>query len=239
MTGVLGALLGSGKVSGGGSLGLQTSCTAFWELESTSWSDATGNSNTLTPSGSAPTIVSGLVGNAAHFVTGSSQSLNIASNTNLAVGGGNFSLQCWVKADANGAWLSKNDGGFANREWDFRNNFTSSNVYAFEFYLSGGSSVIVNSTVNNDSTAYHHLVATWDGTTIRFYVDAGTAVTNVPGSGSLASTSSVFIGENGQNATFANGNIDQVGIWKGRVLSSSDVTALYNSGAGLSWAAMA
>lgn len=33
--------------------------------------------------------------------------------------------------------------------------------------------------------------------------------------------------------------IDQCGFWKGRILSAGDVTLLYNSGAGLSWAAMA
>jgi hypothetical protein len=221
-------------------LGLQTNVSAFWSLENTSWLDDTGNGNTLTQSATPPTVVTGIVGNAAKFVSASSESLSIASNSFLAVGGGNYSLQCWVKVTiVGGAWFSKSTGGFANREFSFIDIFSSGHFYGFNFYKSNAVISTLTSTVPVDTTTFHHLVATWDGTTVRFYVDAGTPVTNVPGLGSVNSTSSVLIGEDGDGNVFGDAVVDQVGIWKGRVLSATDVTNLYNGGAGLSWAAMA
>jgi hypothetical protein len=225
---------------GGGSaaLGLQTSVAAMWEFETTGWLDSSGAGNTLTASGTPPTSVSGgKPGNAVHLVTASSESLTHASNAGLSVGGGNFSVQCWVKAVSSvGQWCSKDNGGFANREFSFEGIFTSSNVYSCVFYLVGGGNQIVNSTVTLDAN-WHHLVMTWDGTTVRLYVDAGTAFTAVPISGGVASTSAVFVGTGG-GGTFADADVDQFVIWKARVLTPTEIGLLYNSGSGLSWAGM-
>jgi hypothetical protein len=224
-----------------GGLGLQTGVSAFWSLENTSWLDDTGNGNTLTPSATPPTIVSGVVGNAANFVRASSEQLSIATNSFVTVGTGSFSLQCWVKVAAGASgwgWFAKNVGqSFGNNEWEFFGNFTSARVYAFNFVKNGTNTTIINTTTPVD-TAFHHLVATFDGTTVSLYLDAGAPFTVTPGGTLVASTLPLTMG-NSDATGFGDAAVDQCGIWKGRVLSVSDISHLYNGGAGLSWAAMA
>jgi hypothetical protein len=222
-------------------LGLQTSLAAFWSLENTSWTDDTGNGNTLTPS-NTPTAVAAKVGNGASFTAASSQSLTVASNAGLQIGGGSFSIQAWINSSsgpgANG-YLSKNDGGFANREWGFGGRFNGSAVvFSWDLYDSSSTAYHCDS-ATTVAAGWHHIVMTWDGTTQKIYVDSGTASTNVPGAVGISSTSAIFFGKDSDTGAFSTAILDQVGIWKGRVLSAGDVTALYNSGAGLTYAAMA
>lgn len=235
-------MLGAGPgaaLSGGGGLGLQTSCTAFWQFDNTSWLDSSGNGSTLTPSATPPTLTPGpgLSNSSALFVSALSESLSVANNSFLAVGGGNFSIQCWVKAtSAVGSWFTKDNGGFGQREWSFQKNFTSSNVYAFGIYPAGNSVSFLNSTVTID-TNWHHLISTWDGTTLKLYIDAGTPATGTPAA-SLNSTSGVIIGGSGNGVGFGNAAVTFCAIWKGRVLTAGNVTTLFNSGAGLNWSSM-
>src|SRR5262249_38042053 len=77
-------LTGAGKGAPGGSKGLQTSSVAFWEYETTSWTDSSGNGNTLIGQNS-PTTTAGVVGNAVNLVAASSQALTIASNAGLQI----------------------------------------------------------------------------------------------------------------------------------------------------------
>lgn len=75
------------------------------------------------------------------------------------------------------------------------------------------------------------------------YLDGASSGSGATLTGTMQSTSSATLnfGRVGTNTPSAINPLllDQCGFWKGRVLSASDVTALYNSGNGLSWAAMA
>lgn len=79
-----------------------------------------------------------------------------------------------------------------------------------------------NITLNN----WHHLVATWNGTTTNIYLDG---VFKVSGSfnGSLAGTTSIFLGQ--YRGNYMDGIMDEVGIWS-RELLASEVSDLYNGG---------
>ena len=88
-----------------------------------------------------------------------------------------------------------------------------------------------------------HLVGTFDGASkvATIYVNGASDGTNTL-TGTMQSTASapLNVGVSPGGGTFLpNGSrLDQVGFWKGRVLSAGDVAALYNSGAGLSYAGM-
>lgn len=229
------------SIGGGGGLGLQTSLSAFWEMENTSWTDALGV-NDLTGNGSPTSSNSApaLVGNYANL-TAVSTHLSHANATALTLGGGSFSIQAWVNAAVApglGCFLSKNDGGFANKEYSVGTKFTSANKWSWRLYDTSSTIYDCNSATTFTS-GWHHIVCTWDGTTQRIYVDNGTADTNVPTLGGINTTSTFLICKDGDNGAFGIAKIDQVGLWKGRVLTSGDVSLLYNSGAGLSYAAMA
>lgn len=222
-----------------GALGLQTNCTAFWQFENASWIDELGVNN-LTSNGS-PTTTAGVVGNAADL-TAASTFLSHADAVALSIGAANssFSISCWMNAagaiQRNG--ITKNDGGFNNIEFWVGTRFTTANKWSWSFYAASSVEKFCTSTVNF-SIGWHHIVATWDGTTQTIYVDGAASGTNTPAASSVDSTSNFFIGKDGVSGTFGAIKADQVGLWKGRVLNSTEVGLLYNSGAGLSWAAMA
>lgn len=231
--------------AGGGGLGLQTDLTGFWSFENTSWTDDTGNGTTLTGTGS-PTSVSGKVGNAVSL-DGSTQYLQATSNTNIVTGGGSFSWQLWINSTgtaANIPYLSKDNNAFGQREWTAGTRFVSSNVWSWLAFNTGTTGVACDSNVTI-SSGWHHVVGTFNssGNGMKIYVDGSDATSGTPTlSGTVQSTASAPLNFGFQPAsTIINraSLIDQVGFWKGRVLSAGDVTALYNSGAGLSYAAMA
>lgn len=233
--------------SGAAGLGLQTSCTGFWELENTSWTDATGNGTTLTGTGS-PTSVSGLVGNAASF-DGSTQYLSAASNTSISADSGDFSCQAWVNLDvvkvSSLGIFSKGQGSGGDNEWGLGVGTTTSNVWRFACVNTGFTQFNAGAAASGDGLAatgaWYHLVGTFTASTgaMQLYVN-GVANGTATLTGTLQDTSSTLnIGRLGSGAVLQDGLIDQCGFWKGRVLSAGDVTALYNGGAGLSWAAMA
>ncbi len=235
------------------SLGLQTSLSSFWEFSDAgsppaSWVDSiVASANDLTPHGSSnPPSGTGIVGNDVVFTGTSSQYLSHVNAATLTVGGGSYSIQIWVNiaaaAGIGRGGICKNDSAvFAQKEFWVGTKFTSSNCWAWAFYDSSQAEKVCQ-TATTTASGWHHLVATWDGTTQKMYVDNSSPTTNVPGAVGVNSSSGLLIGADGNSnspAAFITGSIDQAGIWKGRVLSAADVTLLYNSGAGLSYAAMA
>ena len=224
-------------------LGLQTSCTGFWEMESTSWTDATGNGTTLTGTGS-PTTTTGKVGNGASLVASTSY-LQASHNTNIAAGGGSFSAQIWVSVSSvpgENNVFSKTLNTFGNHEWAFGARFTSANVWTFSCSNTSTSFFRADDTVGLSTGTLTHLVGTYDSGTkgLTLYKN-GSSVGTATLTGTLNSSASAPLnfGYSGSAISNINSTVDQAGFWKNRVLSASDVTALYNSGNGLSWAAMA
>jgi hypothetical protein len=232
----------------GGSLGLQTSLSGFWSLENTSWLDDTASGTTLTATAS-PTAAAALVGNGVSL-NGTTQYLSAAHNTNVSAAAGDFSCQAWVNLNAitvsSLAIFGKGDGNGSGSEWGLGVGNTGSNVWRFATINNGFTQFNASAAASGSGLAvtgsWFHLVGTFVSSTgaMQLYVNGtanGTATLtgtlNNPGVGTLN------IGRLGNNAVLQNGLIDQCGFWKGRVLSSGDVTALYNGGAGLSYAAMA
>lgn len=228
---------------GGGGLGLQTNCTGFWEFQTTSWLDATGNGTTLTGTGS-PTTATGVVGNAVSLVVGSTQYLTAANNTNIANAGGSFSVQIWINTSgvmgASGIF-SKSLNTFGNRDWGLGTYFTGTGQgYYFRVTNTATANFDASDPANLTGGVFTHLVATVNSATgaVIFYKNAVSVGTNTL-TGTINSTASTLnFGYDGSAIAGSDSLLDQAGFWKGRVLSAGDVTALYNSGSGLSWAAM-
>jgi hypothetical protein len=228
----------------GGALGLQTNLTAFWSLENTSWTDDTGNGTTLTGTGS-PTTTTGKVGNGASLVASTSY-LQCTSNTNILNGGSSFSVQVWANATTPpGEWLffNKSNDAFANREWGLGTRFTGS-FSSFSFRCDNTSSTAFRAedSVAATTGSFVHLVGTFNSSTgAMILYKNGSQVGTATLTGTMTSSASAPLSFNAHNTAIGTQNfvVDQAGFWKGRVLSAADVTALYNSGNGLSYAAMA
>jgi len=228
--------------------GLQTNLTAFWQFQNTSWLDSTGNGSTLTATGS-PTIGTGPGGlNTCVSFSGGTMALSCASNSFLVSNNGSISISGWINTNGNfiDGWLSKSNFAFQQTEWQFEHVFTSNNFYQCGANNSGGSEIVVISTTPVDtSNNWMHIVFTYDvgSTALKIYVN-GSLVTNPSGPNPILSTSlapfNIWRDDNNSGNPLAqSGSVAFVGFWQGRVLSAGDVSLLYNSGNGRTYAQMA
>ena len=230
------------KVSTGGSLGLQTNLGSFFSLDNT-LSDSTGavsdltNNNTVTFVSSTPTPPSAVT-NSAKFVSASSQYLSHADATGINVAGIDFSIQVWFYVtNSTRTFASKNTGAFGSREYSIDYTFGSGGSNPVQWTTaSSGATSTGNVTIN----AWHHFVVTYNATSnaLTIYIDGASAAT-ATAANDPAGTSTLHIGANSTPGGYLDGNLCLYGTWRNRILSASDVTALYNSGNGLSYAAMA
>lgn len=105
-----------------------------------------------------------------------------------------------------------------------------------QLYLSGanvvfakqGLAIIGTSSGTVSTGSWQHVCATYDGTNLAFYINGASAGT---ASNAQSFTSGSFVIGSGAGASWFSGGIDEVGAWA-RVLSSAEITTLYNSGSG-------
>jgi RHS repeat-associated protein len=208
--------------------------SGYWRLDdpsgSTAVGDVSGMGNAGTISGGVTLGVAGSLANdndtAAAF-DGTSGYVNVPDNS--ALFSTVLSVEAWVKANA---WVA--GGTIINRR-------TSGNVggYIIEpantsgqinFYVYAGGAWRAATSAALTVGVWHHLVGTYDGATVRIYVD-GVLSASTAYAGSINNPASpfVWIGRNAVNSTYFNGSIDEVAIY-GTTLSAARVAAHYAAG---------
>jgi hypothetical protein len=219
-------------VSGSAASPLLTDLVAYWKLDDLTWSDSVG-SNDLANNGSVVVGTPKLGAGSAQF--DGSNFLSLASNPHVQIDG-NFTIACWVylgTLDGSRQMIVSKDK-LTSREYllfvDVGNDFT--------FNLPGTGEVD-DATVLSTATWYH-LVADYRASDqrIRLIVNDGTPNETTGSSPATVGSTEFQVGAR-QYFTLenpiANGSrIDEVGIWK-RLLTSGEISALYNSGSGLSY----
>lgn len=224
-----------------GALGLQTSLGAFYSLDNT-LVDATGNMADLTNNGSVTFSSPGgtltAVTNAGIFASASSQYLSVAAASAINMSG-SFSVSFWYyNTGGGGAIPIAKYVGFGNGDLDCASTFTGGSS-PISLGSNRSTSTLVASG-NQTQNTWHNYVFTYNSTgNAQFlYVDGTQAATNTGGA-APSGTGNLHIGANMTPGSYIDGRMALVGLWKGRVLSSSDASLLWNSGAGLSYSAMA
>ncbi len=225
-------------------MALTDNLMAYWELEESSGTRNDAHStNHLTDNN---TVLSGTgkVGTAADFEYDNSEYLSIVDNANLSVGNIDFSIAAWVKLESKpvvkGSIVLKE--GSNDLEYSLRWNPSNDR---FEFIVTSGagfanSTGIAADTFGAPALATWYFVVAWhDATadTINIQINNGTADSTTYGLGSYNSAAPFGIGGMSAYPEYFDGLIDQVGFWK-KVLTTGDKTSLYNSGNGLSYAAL-
>jgi|GEM_PF-2254965 len=124
----------------------------------------------------------------------------------------------------------------SNRNWFL--NWRGGGLDRFQFGIwntDGSSTQILTTGITPNDGNWHHLLATYDGTTnangLKLYVDGGTPFTATASSTGIRSISSVeaTIGAlTGGANWFFEGNIDEVAVWN--TDQSSNASTIYNSG---------
>ena len=186
---------------------------------------------------------------------------NAIWNTTFGGADKKFSVSCWIKPDSNngGMFFSKlADASFGENQRQFYMKVrpATNNKLLMMYYCNLGDTIyrgVQGSTeITADGATWAHIVITYDGSIdtndgldrVQMYVDGNTQTETLEfSSGTLGDvqtgTARTCVGALLNSAgdtsiTNFDGIIDEVGTWS-RVLSSSDVTELYNSGSGLAY----
>lgn len=234
-----------------GGLGLQTNLTSFWELNEASGTrvdSVVASGNDLTDNNTVTQAAGiGGAGNSAQFTAANNEFLSRASNAGLRVQDStSFSINAWIYIDIVGidkTIISKMSG-----DGTYRLRLDGSTRPQFDIFATDGtfspSDTVAATTFGTLSTATWYMVALTVNKSgnIAISINAGTQDTTAFTATQVGGdTGTLEIGRNTNQGIDScwDGRLQRVGYWKNRVLSASDITALYNGGAGLSYAAMA
>jgi RHS repeat-associated protein len=230
---------------------------AYWKLDETSGAaaDSATANNTLTNNNSL-TYVAGKINNGANFVAASSTYLSITNATQVGLDPtSTFSCAGWVKfttlpgAGENilCAKYSNNTDGSYSVELGAEpngiyvlytdNGNTSQNAHLLEFdspaNLFSATSTWYHVAVAVD--AGNKVVTAWiNGATTTMTARGGESASSINQGAAKFSIGGMDSETNGITRKL-DGMLDEVGFWKGYLLTQSDVTTLYNGGAGISY----
>jgi hypothetical protein len=172
--------------------------------------------------------------NAASF-NGTNQFLSIPSNSSLQVGGQAFSFSIWFNASnaaVNNVFVSKVGAG---PSLEYQMGTLGSNLRIL--IGNGSTGWIVNPVAGTFVTnTWNHAVFTYNGTNATIYLN-GTSVGTGTGSITTSGTNQLQIGNNSPYGEKMAGALSSIGFWK-KALTASEVTALFNSGAGRTYASL-
>lgn len=231
-------------------MALTDSLISFWELEETSGTRYDSHGSNDLADNNTVTSNTGKVGTAAEFVRVNAEYLSGAAGLNFSADPG-FTFSMWVYYDTLpsssnmspiGKWAS-GDGGYGiNLRHDGTNYKANVTVYDSTTPTENLSGDV--GTWSPSVTTWYHVVWTFTESsyTSEVFIDASSigTYTHTGYSGTLNDSAGDFhIGNYylSETAYGWNGRIDQVGVWN-RVLTGSEITELYNSGSGLSYADM-
>lgn len=223
---------------------------AYWKLDESSGNaaDATGNGRTMVNVGSIG-YGPGIINNGAIFVNDASKYLNDTSD-NFSPGSSVFSINLWMKSssldvDRVYSMPPTTIGSRSFVDLDVNSNGT---IAAEIAWVSGGNQGLGVTTpnVNWADGNWHMFTVVIDHSTskarITIYFDgvqqaqATHASLDYNINVSLRSLIGATVNwSSGSVEGPFNGTIDEVGYWIGKALSSSEVTQLYNGGAGLQY----
>jgi hypothetical protein len=148
-----------------------------------------------------------------------------------------WSLQAWV--DPSGLPSSGNSEWFVSKHQVYRiglSNSGGTTKINGEMRHNGSWEQLAGTTIANTSGGWYHVVLTFDDSAndFKLYVNGSNVAQNLGFSGSTNNNNSPFMigNRNSSSSAWYNGIIDEVAFWNTE-LSSSAVSALYNSGSGL------
>jgi len=204
---------------------------SYWKLDEaagTTRNDSKGTNNLLDTGGVGS--LSGVINNCAFF--NSTDRLQIASNSTLQVTG-DFTFAFWVQCNNNvqEGVLGKYDPVASAGDYQIYHDNTSGQKIVI--YFPSVSALSVSSPVITLST-FHYVIAWYDSSDqkLRIMIDNGAPIAST-GSGALPTPTTIPFAIGGwANLNQFQGNVDEVGFWK-RKLTSVEMTALWNGGAGL------
>ncbi|MPZ70769.1 MAG: hypothetical protein GEU71_14770 [Actinobacteria bacterium] len=224
------------RVNGGGTAleGLQS----FWptaDASAVDLDDYSGNGLTLTnnnivtrdagPSANLP--------DASVYASASSQSLSVADDPAFTPGASGFSVAIWARITTkSGLRTFIAQRGTNQNAFELAHNNTGDRI-RFALWNAAQSAQVLNADTlgSPDLLTWFHNVGTWDGVTMRIYINGALDSSAARTAAIHDSTADLQLGA-GAGANFHNGRLTHAAIWPTRALSAAEVAWLYNGGNG-------
>ena len=205
---------------------------SWWPAEGGYTDIISGNNGT--PSGGVG-FAPGEVGQAFSFSGGSAE-IVVADNANLDVG--QITIEAWVKPTTSGHGRpilqkrsSVNVGGYTFETTDASDGPGPANGLQFAIWISGTQYLLQTPANVLTISAWQHVAATFDGTTMNIYVN-GILQASQAASGAIDTDNadSLVMGLNVTNAGYDwNGFTDEVSLYN-RALTSAEIQSIVNAG---------
>lgn len=219
-------------------MAIADSIVAYWKLDEASGdcADATGNGYTGT--NTSVTYGAGLINNCGEFTSGT-RLFDFGDTAAFYGSDRDFSWQAWVNltsANSTGHIIGCGDISSAVRHILY---YAGTPTKRFIFLVNDGSSnasVTANTFGVPSTGVWYHVVAWHDSVNNELGISVNTTSDTVAHSTGVTTTSRrTRMGRGSEgNGQLSTGSIDEVGFWD-KVLSSSERSQLYNSGAGLAY----
>lgn len=208
---------------------------SYWSLDEASGTRADSHgSNDLTDNNFTGSDT-GKVGNAADLEQMSQHYLSHVDNADLSTGDIDCSFSLWVKPESLSGFpmiLSKGSEVGTDREYALYVDTSDSNRLVWQYGTFGAGHVLTSASGLSNGV-WAHIVVGYDSVNNQqfMYINgvAETPITNTQAT--LEGTDPLQLGAGTSQGLYWDGLIDEFGFWK-RVLTSSEVTELYNGGNG-------
>jgi len=197
----------------------------YWRFESGALTvDSSGNGRTLTAV-SDPADGAGIFGGAVDLDGNDNYNFNNHADFNVA---GAFSISAWVKHTSSPGFASVLTKGGSGGDGTFSYGLQiTTNTCTANLWQSAGAGhmSVVHTAVINDGN-WHHLCMTYDGTTLKLYVDGVSASSTTKSGPWNNGTSNIGIGARAGGTGFFTGSLDDVAFFN-RLLSTTEVASIF------------
>jgi hypothetical protein len=225
-------------------MALTDQLAGYWKLDESSGDAADSVGSVTLTNTNTVTYSAGKINNGAD--TGSSNTTKFLANTSscpltgaqIAAG---FTINIWINlydVTSDKSLFFINNSATTNRRQvnlRFMNTGDLFNVTCFP--NSGGGATSLSGANANSASTWYMVTVTFDGTTLKLFRNAtqenSTSLTWGTGSSNTPVTSIFTQYEGGGNET-GSAKADEVGVWS-RALSGTEITELYNAGAGIQY----
>lgn len=224
-------------------MALIDSLVSYYKMDEASGDRADAHaSNTLTDSASGVGVGTAKLGaNASAFVAADSDYFIASGSTVFDVTTGDFSFAFWINSadPATGARILWKRVTATGQGYYVTIN-ASDQIFVGIADAGGTNYREGNGSTDIADGTYHHVVITWTGSTdaTTIHVDGGaneyTSSSSVGTVGDITNAETFQMGRDGSGVAYLTGTIDEVGFWT-KVLSSTEISDLYNAGAGFAY----
>lgn len=233
---------------------LTTGLVSYWELEEASGNRVDSHGSNDLSAGNSPGNITGILGSGVDLENGSDQYLEItdAAQTGLDITN-DVSISAWIKLEQLPSTAGESFVIVSKYKWtagarSYQVHLTTADKLVAAYYSPtvkyaqdvSNSAIVTGGDVGN----WVHIVATIDSSAqdIKLYKNGSLVASTLDENGAtsiLNSAAPFTVGTffSGYESTAAfDGGIDELGIWS-KVLTSDEVSDLYNSGSGLAYEA--